>query len=142
MPKRHVFHQLYYHFVWSTKDRERLVTADIQPGLVQFIRDKCTELEARAIEVNAQSEHVHLLVELLPKHAPAEAIGQVKGASAYRVNHELSPARRLGWQEGYGVVTLRKGELKDAVAYVRDQERRHRERKVSEVLETFEMLVG
>ena len=139
--KRHVFHQLYYHFVWSVKDRDRRITQESKPALLQFIEDKCRELAGIPVEVNAEPDHVHLLVELLPRHAPADFVGQVKGAASHHVNHHLESSGHVQWQEGYGVITLRKGELKSAVEYVRDQKRKHREGKTSVVLETFEQMV-
>ena len=63
-------------------------------------------------------------------------IGRVKGASSHNIRAAMSEEHAFGWQDGYGVVTFRKGELDKVARYVHDQERRHAERKTSRLLET------
>lgn len=85
-------------------------------------------------------DHVHLLVRLPPTIAVSEFIGQVKGASAFRVNREIEPQFKLRWQEGYGVVTLRKDELAKVSNYIDNQEEHHRAARLSDLLERVEDL--
>ncbi len=85
-------------------------------------------------------DHVHLLVRLPPTIAVADFIGKVKGATAYRVNHEIRPNFKLRWQEGYGVLTLRKDELPKVSRYIDNQEQHHRPGgAVSELLERIDV---
>jgi hypothetical protein len=62
----------------------------------------------------------------------------VKGASAFRVNREIQPKFRLRWQEGYGVLTLRKDEAPKVARYIDNQETHHRAGRLSTLLETTE----
>lgn len=82
-------------------------------------------------------DHVHLLVRLRPTTLLSEFIGQVKGATAFRVNKELNPRVKLHWQEGYGVVTLRRDECKKVEKYIDNQEAHHNKAQLSDVLETI-----
>jgi len=75
---------------------------------------------------------------LPPTVLVAEFIGQVKGATSFRVNKEIRPRFKLGWQEGYGVLTLRKDELEKVSLYVDRQEEHHRRGTLSRLLERYE----
>ena len=65
----------------------------------------------------------------------SEFIGQVKGASTHRFNEEIRPSFKLKWQEGYGVLTLRKDELEKVSLYIDNQETHHRLGRLSQLLE-------
>ena len=83
-------------------------------------------------------DHAHLLCRLPPTVLIADFIGQLKGATSFRVNKEIRPKFKLHWQEGYGVLTLRKDEIEKVARYIDRQEEHHRRGKLSDVLETFE----
>lgn len=83
-------------------------------------------------------DHAHLLVRLPPAIAPADFIGPVKGTTSFRVNRELTPKFKLSWQEGYGVLSLRRDELITVARYIDRQEERHRAGKLSDLLESAE----
>lgn len=90
------------------------------------------------IRHNAMFDHVHLLVRLRPTSAPSEFIGLLKGATAHRVNEEIRPKFKLRWQEGYGVLSLRKDELEAVSRYIDNQEHHHRCGRLSDLLERTE----
>ena len=83
-------------------------------------------------------DHAHLLCRLPPTVLLADFIGQLKGATSFRVNKEIRPRFKLRWQEGYGVLTLRKDEIEKVARYIDRQEEHHRRGKLSDVLETVE----
>jgi REP element-mobilizing transposase RayT len=83
-------------------------------------------------------DHVHLLVRLPPTVRICDFIGQVKGAASHRVNEEIKPKFRLQWQDGYGVLTIRKDELEKVSRYIDNQETHHGTGKLSELLERTE----
>jgi REP element-mobilizing transposase RayT len=83
-------------------------------------------------------DHAHLICRLPPTVLLADFIGQLKGATSFRVNKEIQPKFKLHWQEGYGVLSLRKDEIEKVARYIDRQEEHHRRGKLSDVLETFE----
>jgi putative transposase len=134
----HTFHQLYYHFVWGTHSRGPLIDRRWRPQLLEILNDETRKRGGLPIRHNAMPDHAHLLVRLPPVIAPAEFIGPVKGATSFRVNRDLKPKFKLRWQEGYGVLSLRRDELITVVRYIDRQEAHHRAGKVSELLESTE----
>jgi len=134
----HAFHQLYYHFAWSTSRREPAIDRAWCPRLLEILNDEIKRRGGWPIRHNAMPDHVHLLVRLPPKVAVSDFVGEVKGAASYRVNHELKPNRPLYWQEGYGALTLRKDEVPKVSRYIDNQEEHHRSQRLSRLLETTE----
>ena len=131
----HAFHQLYYHFVWATHSRDPHIHRSFRPEFLQLLHEEVETRGGIPIRHNAMSDHVHLLTQLPPTVAASEFIGQVKGALAFRVNREIKPKFKLRWQEGYGVLTLRKDEIPKVNRYIDNQEQHHGGGKLSVLLE-------
>jgi REP element-mobilizing transposase RayT len=134
----HAFHQLFYHFVWATHSRDPHIHPSFRPQLLSILNDEVKTRGGQAIRHNAMHDHVHLLVRLPPTVLVSEFIGQVKGATAFRVNRDLKPKFKLQWQEGYGVLTLREEEIEKVSRYIDNQEEHHRTGRVSQLLERLE----
>ncbi len=121
----HTFHQLYYHFITATHAREPLIDRAWRPQLLTILNEEVKTRGGWPIRHNAMPDHMHLLVRLPPNITVSEFIGQVKGASSFRVNKELHPKVKLQWQEGYGVLSLRKDEVERVSRYIDNQEAHH-----------------
>ena len=112
-----------------------LIGRDYRPELLKIVNEEAKKCGGWPIRHNAMPDHVHLLVRLPPTVKVSEFIGQVKGATSYRVNEEIRPSFKLKWQEGYGVLTLRKDELEKVSRYIDNQETHHRLGRLSNLLE-------
>ena len=134
----HVFHQLYYHIIWATHAREPHLHRSYRPPFLELLNDEIKKRGGQPIRHNAMPDHVHALVQLPPTVLLSEFVGQLKGATAYRVNHELQPKFKLRWQEGYGILTLRAGDLQKVSDYIDHQEEHHRTGRLSETLEAID----
>jgi len=134
----HAFHQLYYHFAWATHGREPHIHPSYRSELLRIVHEEAKKRGGWPLRHNAMPDHVHLLVRLPPTVSVSEFIGQVKGASAHRVNQDIKPSFKLRWQEGYGVLTLRKDEVEKVCRYIDNQEQHHRSGRLSTLLETTE----
>lgn len=42
-----VYHELIFHFVWTTKNREPMITSRVEQHLIPFIKAKCPKLGYR-----------------------------------------------------------------------------------------------
>lgn len=85
------FWKLYYHFIWSTKNRLPLIDSAFEPELYRVIAAKTQDLGGFVHAVGGIVDHVHLAVSIPPKIAPAKFIGDVKGNSSHYVNHVIKP---------------------------------------------------
>ena len=134
----HVFHQLYYHFAWATHSREQLIDRIWRPHLLEVMNEEVTTRGGWPIRHNAMPDHAHLLCRLPPTVLVSDFVGQLNGATSFRVNKEIRPKFKLRWQEGYGVVSLGKDEVEKVSRYIDHQEDHHRRGTLSALLERYE----
>ena len=71
-------------------------------------------------------DHVHMCIEIPPKHVVASVIGYLKGKSAIAIARQFAGRNRnfageQCWARGYAVSTVG-FELEQVRAYIRDQE--------------------
>ncbi len=131
MKRRGAFYQLVYHFTWSTKNRQPMITPEVEARLYPYIGNKCQELGYRLHAIGGTEDHLHVLLSLTPSQLVAEVAKNLKGASSHHINQEST----LYWQDGYGVVTLRQSEIPKVIEYIRGQKEHHRQGKLSALLE-------
>jgi len=106
--------KLYYHFVWSTKNRLSLINPILEQDMGGFVHT-----------VGGMEEHVHLAVSIPPKIALAKFIGDVKGNSSHYVNHVVKPDFEFYWQDEYGVLSFGERNLASVVRYIHNQKQHH-----------------
>ncbi|NIR49032.1 IS200/IS605 family transposase [candidate division KSB1 bacterium] len=92
--------ELYYHIVWSTKNREPMITEELESDLHQYLRGKGISLEGIIHAVGGIEDHVHVAASIPPKIALADFISDLKGASSHWVNHVHGHSYYFGWQTG------------------------------------------
>ena len=126
--------QLFYHLVWSTKNRESLLTPEVEPLVYDLLRSKAIGLGATVFAVGGTENHVHLVAAVPPSLAIARFVGQVKGVASARFNKEMHPTP-LCWQEEYGAFSFDAKRLPNVIAYVDNQKQHHAENKLIPVLE-------
>jgi putative transposase len=127
--------QLYYHIVWATKNREPLLTPEIEPRVHEFLRNKALNLEARVYALNGYLDHVHMVVSIPPKIAVAKFIGQVKAVASVRFNQSGAQSVPFYWQEEYGVFSFDRKRLPNFIGYVESQKEHHARGTLIPVLE-------
>jgi putative transposase len=127
--------QLFYHIVWTTKNRMPILTPDVEPIVHGFLRSKAVGLEATVFALNGVADHVHIVVAIPPKIAVAKFIGQIKGVAATRFNKSGLDAAPLSWQSEYGVFSFDGKRLPNYIAYVEHQKEHHAQGTTIPVLE-------
>lgn len=121
------FWRLYYHLVWATKNREPSITPEVELKLYPYLLKKAAELEIGVYALNGWNDHVHMIVSIPPKLAVANAVKNLKGASAHYLNHESLLGGTFIWQRGYGVLSVGERQKPIAIAYVESQKEHHKQ---------------
>ena len=70
-------------------------------------------------------DHVHVVIQFPPKQSISGLVHQIKGVSSHFVHEQLPGNEIFRWQEGYGVFSLGRNQLKHVLAYVQNQKRHH-----------------
>ena len=100
-----------YHVVFVPKYRRKAIYGQIRASLGGIFHELARQKECRIVEGHLLADHVHMCIEIPPKHAVASIIGFLKGKSAVAI------ARQLGgklqnftgahfWARGYAVSTV------------------------------------
>ena len=120
------FWRTYYHLIWATESRQPLITPDRESELYGYIIGKADAIGCIVHAIGGIEDHIHLVASIPPKIAIADFVKQIKGSSAYHLNHTPSASSlAFSWQHGYGVLTLGSKQLDDAKAYVINQKAHH-----------------
>jgi putative transposase len=127
--------RLFYHLIWSTKNRLPLLTPQIEPVIHNFLRAKAVDLGATVFALNGVEDHVHLVISIPPKIAVAKFIGQVKAVASTKFNKSTPDCPPFFWQDEYGAFTFDAKRLPNYVAYVNRQKEHHRQGDIIPVLE-------
>lgn len=131
--------QLYLHMVWSTWDRLPLITTAIEPQIYAAIAQQCRKLKCEPLAIGGMADHVHLLTRFHTTVPVATLAKQVKGASSHLVTHVLTPNEFFKWQGAYGAFTIRKSEVPQVMAYIKNQKQHHADDLLEEELERIFM---
>jgi REP element-mobilizing transposase RayT len=127
--------QLFYHLVWSTKNRHPLLTPTVEPIIHNYLRTKAIGLGATVFAVNGLTDHVHLVVSIPPKIAVAKFIGQIKAVASTKFNKSQPDAPPFFWQDEYGAFSFDAKRLPNYIAYVEQQKAHHAQGTIIPVLE-------
>jgi REP element-mobilizing transposase RayT len=119
------YSKLYYHFIWSTKDRQAFIDSALEPKLYRAMAAKAQDMEGFVHAIGGVEDHIHLAVSIPPKIVPAKFIGDVKGNSSHFVNHVLKPDFEFYWQVEYGVLSFGEKNLSSVVRYIHNQKQHH-----------------
>jgi len=124
------YSEINVHVTWHTKNNSRLITAEIQPLLYGFLKDKIVTTDGAYFHgIGGIEDHLHISMSVAPKIHFDEWFGQLKGSSS----HEFGKA--LEWQRGYGVVSFGTKDLKWVLEYIRNQREHHTKGTIFERLE-------
>jgi REP element-mobilizing transposase RayT len=122
------FTSLHYHFVFSTKNRERWISPEIEQRIWKYLGGIARQNQMKALQIGGVDDHVHLVVGMPPTLTVSRALQLLKGGSS-RWIHETFPALAgFEWQDGYAAFTVSKSQLPDVVEYAAHQREHHRVR--------------
>jgi len=122
-----VFHRLYCHIVWTTRDRAPLIDAGLARFLVKFLRGVARQERAHLLELGMVRTHVHLLCRVHPTTDISRLLQRLKGGSAAIAGKEQhsSEGNHLRWAKGYSIRSVGPRNLAIVREYLRQQPARH-----------------
>ena len=113
------------HLIFSTKNREPLVTAKIRPDLHSYIGGILRQWESPAIIMNSVPDHVHILFCLSKNHALKKVVEEIKKGSSKWMKTQGPEFAAFFWQAGYGAFSVSQSGMPDVTRYIENQEKHH-----------------
>ncbi len=123
---------LLYHIVFSTKNREPLITNQAREPLYSYIGGIIREKRGVCIEIGGVMDHIHILTRFRPSIAVSGMVQDIKGISSKWAKGRLRTTKALYWQEGYGAFSVSPSLAPRVIEYIRHQEAHHGSRSFKE----------
>ena len=136
----HVFHEIFLHINWHTKDNSPLITPRLEPAIHGQLRDRCRQTKGVYFHgIGGTENHVHLAINIEPQVTISDLVGELKGACSHEINQQ-ERMKALEWQRGYGVVSFGTKQLPWVLEYIANQKQHHATGRVFDRLERTEFL--
>lgn len=111
------------HLVFSTKNREKTLSLEIQAKLWPYMAGIARNHGFEAIKIGGVQDHAHALL-LLPASIPlAKATQILKSCSSKWLNE--TTIKDFSWQKGYGAFSVSASQTADVVRYIEKQPEHH-----------------
>lgn len=65
----HSTHTLYFHLIWCTKYRKKILSYEIGDRIKQIILEIAKEQNAIVEAVETETDHLHVMLQLKPTHS-------------------------------------------------------------------------
>jgi REP element-mobilizing transposase RayT len=122
------FTSLYYHIVFSTKDREPWIMPQIEGRTWGYLVTVASGHGMTPAKVGGLDDHVHLVVAVPPTLAISKAVQLLKGSSSRWIRQTFLDLDAFRWQDGYGAFTVSTSVLPATISYVERQRAAHEAR--------------
>jgi len=119
------YSSVFYHVVFSTKNRERLINAEIENRVWAYIGGIARKHKLTALQVGGIEDHIHALVLSPPIYAPSQIAQFLKGESSKWIHEEFPKLKSFAWQDGYGVFSVSKSRVPVVIEYIKNQREHH-----------------
>ena len=125
--KSHNVSVLLYHLVCPAKYRRVVVDADVDAVLRQTCLEIALRYEIIFLEIGADSDHVHFLVQSVPTYSPKKIAQTIKSLTARAVLAQCPQVKKKlwggeFWSDGYFIASVGQHGNENTVGdYVRNQ---------------------
>ena len=99
------FTSLYYHLIFSTKNREPLVALSWRERLYKYMGGTVRGFGGMAIQIGGVEDHVHMLVSRKLTMCISDLLRALKKASSSWVSDVIGQCE-FQWQDGYSAFTV------------------------------------
>jgi REP element-mobilizing transposase RayT len=133
----HSYISALFHCVFSTKERRKLITNDLQERLWPYMGGIARDNKMKALAVSGIEDHVHLLLSIPSTVSISKAMQLIKGGSSKWVHDTFPEHREFEWQEGYGAFSIGISQVEDTKNYIANQREHHRTKTFQEEFIAF-----
>lgn len=120
------YSQILLHIIFSTKNREPWITADIVARLYQYMGGIIRAEKGVLYDIGGIEDHVHLYLRWRPDATVSDLMRTVKSRSSGWIHDTFPTLGAFAWQEGYSVFTVSKSQEGAVKAYIANQAEHHK----------------
>jgi REP element-mobilizing transposase RayT len=109
--KQHNVSILLYHIVCPAKYRKAIFTAQVDEKLKEICAEIALRYEIEFLEIGADNDHVHFLVQSVPSYSPTKIVRTIKSITAKEIFKQMPEVRKQMWggefwSDGYFISTV------------------------------------
>ncbi len=114
------------HLVLTTKYRRKVFTGAIIERLQTIIWELCRKWDCKMIEVNGETDHIHLLFQYYPQLELPKFVGNLKSITSRRLRTEFPELadvyrKSVLWNESYFIASCGGVTVSQLKEYVENQ---------------------
>ena len=125
------------HFIFSTKNREPLITPEIEPHLHAYMRGISKNHASPTLITNGTTDHMHMLISMSKNIAVADLMEVVKKESSKWIKKQDARFAGFHWQEGYAGFSIGQSAVEQVTRYIENQKKHHERLTFKEELVMF-----
>ena len=119
------FSNSYYHCVFSTKERRKLITPYLQTRLFPYTGGIAREHRIKLLAVGGMPDHVHFLLSLSATMPISKAIQLIKAGASKWIHDTFPKHIEFAWQKGYDAFSIAISGVGRTRKYIENQEKHH-----------------
>jgi len=117
--------QLFFHVVWSTKNREPFLNHELREEVYRYIGGIVKHEYGVSLTIGGIADHVHMLINLSTKFSLSQVMRRIKANSSVFLRRNKNMAN-FEWQKGYGAFSVSTSMVPVVKQYICNQESHHK----------------
>lgn len=131
------FVKIWIHAVWTTKNREPILSSEGRKVLFGHIHQNALEKNILMEVVGGHHNHVHCLFRIKNDQTIEKIMQLIKGESSFWFNKNMSSREKLNWQKEYFAVSIGESQVQAVKKYILNQENHHKKKTWEEEYQEF-----
>lgn len=129
--RSHCVYSLNYNLVMVTKYRRPCLTSAMLSVISASAQERCESRDGELLEINGESDHVHLLASLPPHIAVSEFMNALKTNTARVLRRDFKKeldawySEPVLWSRSYCAISVGGAPLEVVKRYIEQQDRPH-----------------
>ena len=133
------FIKIWIHLIFSTKNREPLITNAIKSEIIDHIKSNAKDKDIYIDFINGVKDHIHILLSLGSEQNIAKVVQLIKGEPSFWINKNKISKTKFEWQEEYIAISVSESVVQKVRDYIKNQEEHH---TIKTFAEEYEVIIS
>lgn len=120
------YSSLYYHLIWSTRDRQRYIDEKSEELLHKYIHGLAGNKKILLLQIGGMADHIHLLVRTNPDNNLPDLVKDIKVSTTLLLRQQSVELSKFSWQSGYGAFSISSSHTDAVKEYIKNQKEHHK----------------
>ncbi len=131
------YNNLYTHFVFSTNERQALITENCRIRIEKYITGIINNNFCKLYAIYANPEHVHFLISRSPEISEEKLATIIADSSERFINQNKLCRYHFAWQQSASAFSVSKSDIDKVCKYILNQAEHHKKLTFAEEYEQF-----